>query len=248
MATNPATTTPIVPHHRRFRFTLRLLLAGITLLCIGLAVWTHRAREQRRIVGRILLENGLVGYDCDELTEVGTRRQSPFPNFLLDGLGVDYFHAVKEIRVHDSKLLPELVRFRQLERLEVHATSLSDGEIAPLAQLPGIKDLTISKDPGDSSVNPPQYQVSDKSIETLAKLSSLEYLSATGAFTSRGIGLLAGSKSLQTVEIYSSDVGVDSDSAEPIRRTGRVKNLRIFQCSNHQCREIVKWGHWGTYF
>ncbi|MDX1948078.1 MAG: hypothetical protein SFU86_21955 [Pirellulaceae bacterium] len=38
------------PHRLWPRFTLRVFLAVITLLAIGLGWWTHRAREQRRVV------------------------------------------------------------------------------------------------------------------------------------------------------------------------------------------------------
>ncbi|HEX5102946.1 MAG TPA: hypothetical protein VFV87_04000, partial [Pirellulaceae bacterium] len=55
------------PTRRRFwpRFTLRVLLVAVTAVGVGLGIWTHRAREQARIVKLIQDGGGMVCYERD---------------------------------------------------------------------------------------------------------------------------------------------------------------------------------------
>jgi hypothetical protein len=117
---------PTRPPRPRLRFTLRLLLAALTLLCLAFGLWTHRAREQRRIVQR-LYGGGLgeVVYDFEFDASEREKAKSPIPPWAINLLGIDFFHQVKAARTSNSDLFKELPRLSTLEDLFVQCDELS---------------------------------------------------------------------------------------------------------------------------
>ena len=114
-------TSPPPPSRPRIRlhFTLRLLLATLTLLCLALGWWTHRAREQQRLVVRIRESGGRVEYDYQRSEQFirslkKWQSVSQVPKWLLDLLGEDYFHEVIEVWISDPSLLSDLPRFDRI--------------------------------------------------------------------------------------------------------------------------------------
>src|SRR5258707_8959804 len=88
------------PNRRpRLRFTLRLLIAFVTLLCIALGIWTHRAREQRRLVDAIRRSGGNAYYDYQSWGTSPIKRQSRLSQWLLNQIGADYFHDITAVTV-----------------------------------------------------------------------------------------------------------------------------------------------------
>jgi hypothetical protein len=208
----------------RLRFTLRLLLALVTLVCICFAIWSHRAREQRRVVERIKTTGGDVYYDFQRpwhrLSSQAT--ESRVPRWLLDGLGVDYFHEVTEVDVLDPAILPELVRFRSLKCLTVSNRSLTDASFAPVARLRKLKALSIYPNASGPAVT----KVGDQTLRIIGELPVLELANVLGSqITSNGLEALARSTSLKRLQVVSNDGSIDGDASKPFRRVGRAHVL-----------------------
>jgi hypothetical protein len=72
-------------------FSIRTLLLLTTLLCIGLAIWTYRARKQQRLVASLQAVGARVSYDY---VFVSRGAKSGEPRWLSRILGQDYFHDV----------------------------------------------------------------------------------------------------------------------------------------------------------
>jgi hypothetical protein len=199
----------------RLRFTLRLFLAGITLLCIGLGIWTHRAREQRRIVEQIKKSGGSVHYDFEVVTMRGQRGKSGVPRVLLDFLGEDYFHEIIEVSILDRKVLVALPRFRKITLLSINSHTLTDEDFAPVAQLRCLKGIDIYGDRED-----PNTQVGDRSLALLAELPVLELVNVESSrITARGLETLANSRSKSFRKLYvtSPDDSMAEHAADPLR-------------------------------
>src|SRR6478672_3012536 len=100
MLSSPANSAPAdKPNSRRlpFRFSLRTLLLGITVLCIGLAWWVHRVKAQKAAVKGIQESGGWVYYDYERFNtekKSDAHPESPVPAWLLTAFGVDFFHSV----------------------------------------------------------------------------------------------------------------------------------------------------------
>src|SRR5436190_14020071 len=94
---NWTTANPLSPKNRLrspLRFTLRLLFAAVTVLSILLGIWTHRAREQRRLVERIRAAGGKVRYRPKSSMEFGPFGRMPIPQAIVGWLGNDYVYDV----------------------------------------------------------------------------------------------------------------------------------------------------------
>jgi hypothetical protein len=226
--------------HRRLRFTLRLLLAAVTVLCICLAVWTHRAREQRRVVERIKSTGGEVYYDFQRPWDHhhAPSTESRVPGWLLNSLGVDYFHEVTEADVLDPAILPELNRFRRLRCLTIANHSLTDESFAPVTQLRGLIALSVYP----NAFPPTLAEVGDETLRMISELPALELANVLGSrITPRGLEALARSTSIYRLEIVSNDATIDEHAAEPFRRTGRahVRILRWWSAGGGKVQQVV---------
>ena len=219
--------SPPRPSRVRLRFTLRLLLAGITLLCLALAIWTHRAREQRRVVERIRASGGSVQYNYETAIRLiggprpGWRGLSPVPRWLLNRLGEDYFHEVVEASITDASLLVDLPRFDHIECLHINSHALTDEEFAPVAKLRRLKAIDICGDKED-----PNAQITDRSLVILANLPDLELINLESSrVTAAGLASLARSQSLEKLYVASPDESMSDRAAEPLRE--QMTHLRI---------------------
>src|SRR5687767_3253116 len=130
---------------RRFwpRFTLRVLLAVLTLLCVWLAIHTPPARRQKAIVERIEQGIGTAYYDYHyEAKDDGmgaVQKVSPVPKWLLDALGVDFFHNVTAVHTRDTPVIADLPQLSALQRLVIMEESLTDDEFVPVSQIDGLR-------------------------------------------------------------------------------------------------------------
>jgi hypothetical protein len=205
----------------RLRFSLRVLLTVLTLTCVALGVWSHRATQQKRLIGLIKSRGGEVKYGFEaqyRLASTGTGRSS-VPRWLLEHLGEDYFHDVTFVLLRDPALLSELARFGRLESLMIADSRLNDVSSAPIARLKTLKALSIYPQ-GD---NPAVTDIGNGSLDMFAKLPALETVNAFGSqITTTGLESLAHSKSLRHISIVSYDASINDQAAEPFRRTGRA--------------------------
>jgi hypothetical protein len=211
------------------RFTLRLALVAITLLCIGLAVWTQRAREQRRIVQHIDVAYGSVDYDYEQIpTPKLPTARSPVPQWLLDRLGVDFFHSVVRAHVRGKVDMEQVSRLTSLRELTIWKHDLTDEQFAHVARLRNLQVLIVQSDmhaslPGDY---PDTTQIGDASLAVVADLPNLQrvYLDGT-RFGPEGLARLAESASLRDVCVNCCDERVRPEHAEPFR--GRANKLKL---------------------
>src|SRR5687768_8422684 len=90
-------TEPCRP--RRFlRFSLRGLLVLVAVCSVWLGIAFHRAREQSQAVAAIQASGGFVYYDyhiVDDAPEPSLT--STVPGWLLENLGIDFFHDVVDV-------------------------------------------------------------------------------------------------------------------------------------------------------
>src|SRR5262245_17910828 len=87
------------PPRRWLRFSLRTLLLALTLACVALGWWVHKAERQRRAVAAIRAAGGYVEYDYErDGRRRGLRNPTPpGPVWLHSVVGVDYFADVYEV-------------------------------------------------------------------------------------------------------------------------------------------------------
>ena len=203
------------------RFTLRVALVLMTLLCIGMAFWTHRARQQKRIVDQIRLSGGHVEYDYLTVSPVvlgptarKLRPLSPVPQWLMHWLGEDFFHTVMSAHIAD----PDEVRL--VDRLwflrELSARNANDGDIQHLSRLHLIEELSLGNSPN----------LTDDSMDLIAEMPSLQKLTLDGTnLSATAVASIARSRSLREVHITGCDDGVDERVVEVFRKESRVKRL-----------------------
>lgn len=218
------------PHRFWPRFTLRVLLVAITALCIGLAIWTHRAREQARIVKHIEEHYGSVIYDWEpQPTPKMNDARSPVPAWLLDRLGEDFFHSVVWAHVRSDVDMEQVSRLTAVCELTIWKEDLTDEKLRPVANLRKLRNLTIQSDMHQSLRDyPDTTRIGDPSLALIAQLPRLEKVYVDGmGFTGEGLAALAESRSLHTVWINHCHTSITPADAEPFRRAGRVGQLTI---------------------
>jgi hypothetical protein len=205
----------------RFRFTLRLLIAFVTLVGLALGFWTHRAREQRRLVQRIRASGGKVAYDSHQMRRKPLFVQSVVPRAIIDLLGEDYFHDVVEAEIFDPALLVELPRLSNLSGLHINSHQLTDDDFAPIARLRRLRGIDIYGDKEDFNT-----QIGARSMKLLAELPELELINLVSSrITASDLAVLAQSKSLEKLNVASPDESLDALAADPFRE--RLSHLFI---------------------
>ncbi|HEX5102945.1 MAG TPA: hypothetical protein VFV87_03995 [Pirellulaceae bacterium] len=164
------------PACRRFwpRFTLGVLLVAVTVVGIGLGIWTHRARDQRRIVKHIRETSGDVAYAWEpHVSPQHGTVSSPVPAWLLDRLGEDFFHSVDRAYGGNEVDLAQVSRLTHLRVLEIGKSDLTDSELKCVTRLHSLKELIIHQDQRN-----PQYggttKITNRSLALLAQMSQLE--------------------------------------------------------------------------
>jgi hypothetical protein len=168
----------------------------LTLLCVGLGWQLKRAHRQREAVQAIQEYGGSVLYDFefDAVRGAGKADARPWaPQWVLDAVGIDFFHRVASVNLAWSLDASGKQRFNQ---------DVSPDAIGCLANLPHVRQLAMQG-----------HQATDAYMEYVAQLRELETLyifprrSAPGGqivyprVTDAGIALLTGSKKLRSVHI-----------------------------------------------
>lgn len=104
------------PKRRRrwLRYSLRTLLVVITISCIALGYWAHRAGRQKAVVKWVKKNGGYVTYDF-EFDGINIKPE-PDPGLLQGILGEDYFYTVISVNLDNSEI-KDVSRLTQLTRL-----------------------------------------------------------------------------------------------------------------------------------
>ena len=233
---------PVAPRPYRLRFTLRVLLAAMGITCVFLAVWTQRAREQRRIVDGIDKAYGNVTYDFEpQPTPKMYERRSPLPAWLVQRLGEDFFHSVVRAHVRGEVNLAEVGKLRSITDLTIWKEDLTDEQMLHVARLRGLTRLIIQSDKHQSlGDDPDTTRITDRSLALIAGLPALEevYLDGTH-FTAAGLAELARSPSLRQVYVRFCDESVTAEAAAPFDAAGRVTKLTIRKWTPGKGEEFV---------
>ena len=223
----------VPPPHRLvgLRFTLRLLLAATTAVCVALGWWTQRARRQARIVAGIVKTYGTVTYDFEpQPTPKMYRRRSPLPAWLVERLGEDFFHSVVRAHVRGDVELAQVAELTAITDLTIWKEDLTDDALLPIARLRGLKRLVIQSDkhqslPGDY---PDTTRIGDRSLAEISRFPSLEEAYIEGTHISAtGLAVLANARSLRTVYVGGCDESVTAAAAGPFDSAHRVTKLTI---------------------
>jgi hypothetical protein len=228
-----APTTPFPLRRRRLlQFTLRGLLLLIAICSVGLGLAFHRARQQSRAVAAIQSFHGYVfydfqGVDSDSFNQWGT---SKVPGWLLDSLGVDFFHNVTLVAfdvgpVTDDVLAP-LFTLRKVRYLFFDSSLVTDAGLAHLKGLEKLQVLRMSAGENETGgFDTPDFTdaglaeiaelrdlqeltidhavISDRGLQHLTSLSNLRFLKLGDTKVTRA-GTEALSKSLPDCYIYAS--------------------------------------------
>jgi hypothetical protein len=246
MAPNYYATTPASPPCRRLRFTLRLLLAGITLLCVALGIWTHRAREQRRIVERIR-EHGVVFYDykLSSYLPLGVFKEtepvfeSPFPQWIVATLGEDFFHPVIVVQTFDPLILEDLTRLRRLKSLSICSESIDDRQFTPVGRIPSLEYLDAG--PYGTSFDPiPRVApIGDESLRVIGQLPRIRCIHLFGkGFTAAGLASLARAHLLQEVQLCYCDQSVSPRDTVPLERD-TIDRIIVYRTTGKEIEEVL---------
>lgn len=233
---------------RRFslRFTLRTLLLLVTMLCIWLGIHTQRARRQKELVEEIQRNIGSVEYDFEY--RAGGKGKSWAPKWLLDRLGIDFFHGVKQVHTRERKLLPKLAAMPALVELIIWDHELTDTDLAALRGHPRLQSFRVASDlhatlPGDY---PDTTLVGDSSLKLIGELPALEEVAIDGYhITDQGLADLAKSRTLRSIFVDQCDASVTPAAAEPFRERKTVEKLWLRKWVEHQGDvNLAKWGTW----
>jgi hypothetical protein len=226
---SPSSPPPTRPPRRYFRFTLRLLLATLTLLCLFLALWTHRARQQRRAVERIQSVGGRVMYQRDFDGPYDSWRQPRIPDWLLRKLGLDSFYYVRHVSLYNvpcnSSLIADVAGLPGLVEFEVHVEQLTDNDLTPIAGASSLQSLCLKRGLNSNR----GLEIGDPSLKVIAQLPALRTVSIDGRqITKRGLTALGRSNTLESVSID----GVEDDletGVDEMFHPERVKFLWIMR-------------------
>ena len=229
------------------RISLRAALLFVSLFCIALVVMMSRAKCQKETVQRIVKAGGSVQYGFAVVDPgAGEVSQSPWPSFLVETLGVDFFHSVSAIDLQKLKVSRDLkTRVRN-----------SPGGINP-------SDLvkTLSKTFPDTDVLIPIVVSREQADELLlrigkleqctglmlncndlpfdlspiSKLSKLEilFLTKASAIDENEIAKLSGLKKIHTLRISSRDQDVAGSliTDESLKHISNLKGLKDLSIS-----------------
>ena len=201
-----------VPRRPWRQFSLRTLLLGMTILAILLgafAVRLERARRQAAAVAAVQRLDGRACYDfqCKPAAGYGLEfvrdAKSPVPPWLLDRLGVDFFHNVVHVSLGQCRIGDEDIRklpdFPSLVGLNLWRNRLGDASAPHIARYRYLRWLNVQ-----------DTQIGDEGIAEFAKLQSLEKLNLDGTrLTDAGLVHVAQLRNLRELTISSNLISDD---------------------------------------
>jgi Leucine-rich repeat (LRR) protein len=218
--------TEPIKRRRWFRFSLRMLLVAVTVLCVWLGFKVNAARRQKDILGAILKSGGTVAYEKASLT---------VPDWLRSLFGDDLFYnptsvfmndctfdessfsqlgilntvtsvTLVNVRIVSSKdglrrsiqdsNLRALGKLSQLENLHLRNVEIEGFGLAPLADLQRLRSFDLV----DNHV----YPSAPDAIEHLSKMVNLEHLGLDGSnFDDGALDALAKLRNLSNLKVLS---------------------------------------------
>ena len=221
-----------VPRHLLIG-NVRSLLALVTLVALGLRLWSAAAHAQRDAVAglRALDPDAVIAYDtayrpgCDFPVPGTPGYVQPgdeplpwwAPRWAYRWLGPDYFRTVTVVLncpleeeadtpANRARLVGQLARLRHLKILDL-SIAVDDADVARLAHLTGLKELTLG------GLSPGRFPA-------LTDLRIRCRVPGAG-----GLGLLATMPRLQHLDL--SGPSIRDDDLRPLAALGRLGELTI---------------------
>ena len=239
---------------RLLRFNLRTMLLIILLVSAWLAWHLDRAKQQKRAVDAVIKAGGRVSYDFqfdgDPVhTFFRENTESPYPEFMLDSLGYDFFHSVVGVvlagdqeRIKNRRLSTEwakhLAGLKNLRFACIKGSQIDDEVLKRLGKLKhltsvrawgvysisdeGIKDLLKSRK--IEIVSFTNTSLTDESLKHLSKLPKIEEIELQGNFSDEGLKYLRGRTELKLLNVFMSKERITNRG---LRELYGLKNLQI---------------------
>jgi hypothetical protein len=199
-----------VNRRRWFRFGLRTLLIGVTVLCVWLGIKVNAARRQHEVVQAILQAGGTVAYDYQTVPSgdpdsfnINRNATLSAPDWLRSIFGGDFFCNVIYVGFQGTG---------------------ANFELARLADLPSIRRIIIRSIPATPSVEKSELHLRDDDLAVFGKLSQLQELRLQGQeIEGAGLHSLVGLKHLKLMALY--DTFINDAGLEQIGKLTTLKNL-----------------------
>ena len=230
------------PARRRFalRFSLRTFLIAVTLFCISLAWWLHRAKQQREAVQAITNAGGWVHYDYQvgdsRAVDIDPQARPWEPQWLLELVGIDFFHDVAEVNMvysedsgtrldnkHPVNIAHHLAHFPRLRVLLLKEEGVDDAGMAYVGRLKRLESLYFWD----------AFKITDAGAKHLRDMPRLRFIHLSASQVGdEGLAAIAtlpnlGGLSMQKNRI--TDAGVAHLAGHPKLRTlwiGSLDNVR----------------------
>jgi Leucine-rich repeat (LRR) protein len=145
------TAGPFLGRWQRFlRFSVRPPIVFVFVIGAVLGWLARSTRIQREAVAAIESTGGAVAYHWKFDNGLVVRNAKPWaPGWLVNFIGVNYFGHVAAVRlVRSSSKIDEPIvqigRFKQLQRLDLVRSSLSDDDLSHLKGLTKLSTLDLS--------------------------------------------------------------------------------------------------------
>lgn len=195
---------------RRYVLSLRALLVLVLVVGGGLGWFVHKARVRREAVAAIVAAGGHAYYDWefpDDPSATGPPKP-PWPEWLVDALGVDALCHVDWVHVSDDKhevdgaLLDQIGRLDRLKTLDLMAWKLDDATLAHLRGFGRLEELDLSwcHDLTDAGIAP---------LGGLRRLRRLRLPLSPGRIKGPGLASLRGLDRLEALEMGGIAPGDD---------------------------------------
>jgi Leucine Rich repeat len=199
---------PLAPSRQSW---LRISVRGLIILVLVIGGWlgwiVNSARVQHDAVVAIQRAGGFVQYDWQWRNGdyVQGQQYPPWPRWLVDRIGVDFFSDVTLVNLLErgsNEHLRHVGRLGRLERLNLHGAPVTD---VGLTYLKGLMHLQI--------LDLDETRVTDAGLVNLTGMSSLKSIALSGTgVTDLGIDHLKRLMSLRELVVYDSritDVGLE---------------------------------------
>ena len=228
---------------RRLRVSVRTMMTLVLILGGGLGWLVHRAHLQRDAVAAIQEAGGVVYYDWQRRNGINLPKEKPpWPKWLVDQVGVDYFSNVVVVGFGGKASDVEMLHVEHLSRLEFQDLNFSSVTDAGLGHLKALKKLqylplahTALTDMGLGNLegltnlqglNLDQTGVSDTGLDRLKGLTSLRSLVLSNTEVSdAGLLHLKGLNNL--VALSLADTQVSDSGLAHLKGLPKLKTLLL---------------------
>ena len=179
--------------------SVRRMIVVVVAIAAAMAWISNSARVQRETVVAIEKAGGRVWYDWEWADGAVTGELPIWPEWLVKGLGPDYFGNVVSVsftrRASDNDLI-QVGKLKRLERLDLYGSDVTDRGLAHLKDLKNLSMLMLVR-----------TKAVDAGLAQLEGMKSLRILSLQGTdLTDRGLAYLAGFTELEDLNLESTQI------------------------------------------